>query len=134
MKTLFELQNNLPFDTNLFERLQKTASAILQSVEQGQYTQALILVSSIKKEYSAVIKDALSEEHPEEKALLEELKVNQDTALNYILCMWQDGNIDIPSWAFRKMLCSLDPKNADALLFVMTENGTSVVKLANTLK
>ena len=134
MKTLFELQNDLPFDTALSERLQKTASAMLQSTRQGQYTQALILVSSTEKEYRAVIKDALSKEMTEEKALLEELKANQDTALDYILCMWQDGGIDIPSMAFRKLLCAMDPQNADAHLFVMTKNGVSVVKLANTLK
>ena len=134
MKTLFELKTHLPFDTDLFERLQKTASIMLKSAEQGQYTQGLVLVSSTGKEYSAVIKDVLSEEHAEEKALLEELKANHDTTLDYVLCMWQDACIDIPSWAFRKMLCSLDPKNADALLFVMTGNGVSAVRLANTMK
>ena len=134
MKTLFELKTHLPFDTDLLERLQKTASIMLKNAEQGQYTQVLILVSSTEKEYSAVIKNVLSEEHPEEKALLEELKANHDTTIDYILCMWQDGCIDIPSWAFRKMLCSLDPKNADALLFVMTGNGVSAVRLANTMK
>ena len=134
MKTLFELKTHLPFDTDLFERLQKTASIMLQSAEQSQYTQGLILVSSTEKEYSAVIKNVLSEEQTEEKALLEELKANQDTTLGYILCMWQDACIDIPSMAFRKMLCALDPKNADALLFVMTGNGVSAVRLANTMK
>ena len=134
MKTLFELKNHLPFDTDLLERLQKAASIMLKSAEQGQYTQGLILISSTEKEYSAVIKDVLSEEHAEEKALLEELKANHDTTIDYILCMWQDGCIDIPSWAFRKMLCSLDPKNADARLFVTTKNGVSVIKLANTMK
>jgi len=54
--------------------------------------------------------------------------------LDYVLCMWQDGCIDIPSRTFRKMLCAMNPQNADALLFVMTPNGVSVVKLANTMK
>lgn len=134
MKTLFELKTHLPFDTDLLERLQKTASILLQSAAQSPYTQGLVLVSVTQKEYSVVIKDVLSEEHAEEKALLEELKANHDTTLDYVLCMWQDGCIDIPSWTFRKMLCALDPKNADALLFVMTGNGVSAVRLANTMK
>ena len=134
MKTLFELKTHLPFDTDLLERLQKTASILLQSAAQSPYTQGLVLVSVTQKEYSVVIKDVLSEEHAEEKALLEELKANHDTTLDYVLCMWQVGCIDIPSWTFRKMLCALDPKNADALLFVMTGNGVSAVRLANTMK
>ena len=114
MKTLFELKTHLPFDTDLLERLQKTASSLLQSAAQSPYTQGLVLVSSTQKEYSAVIKDVLSEEHPEEKALLEELKANHDTTLDYVLCMWQDGCIDLPSRTFRKMLCAMTTRSGCA--------------------
>ena len=70
----------------------------------------------------------------EEKKLLEKLKASGDTEIRYVLCMWQDNNVDIPSFAFRKMLCDLDQKNQEAILFVMTTEGISATKMSATMK
>lgn len=120
----------------LFEQMKRSASAILQNAEKDQYTQAIVLLSASGNEYSTIINNALSEDKNQETAFLEEIKSKQDTEIRYILCMWQDnGCIDIPSFAFRKMLCSLDERNSDSLLFVMTaDNKVSERRLASTLK
>ncbi len=134
METRFELKTELPFDGTVWKRMKKTATEVLKNASKGQYTQAIVLFSTLGKEYSAIINNALSKEKTDEALLLEGLNTSQDTEIRYVLCMWQDGGIDIPSHAFRNMLCALDSRNAESLLFVMTDRGISVVKLGVTMK
>ena len=132
MRTLFELKTNIPFDADIFERMKKTASDLLRHTESAQYTQAIVLFSQKGTEYAAVIKNALSEDRTED--FLEGLRAADDTDIDYILCMWGDTCIDIPSFAFRARLCTANPQNTESKIFVMTQNGVSVMKLANTMK
>ncbi len=128
------LTTTTPYDTPVLERMKKTADDLLKNAEKGEHTQAIVLFSSNEHEYSAVIHNALSEEKGDERALTEKLNAAQDTQLRYVLCMWQNGGIDLPSSAFRGILCDLNPKNADALLFVTTAQGISTRKLVTTMK
>ena len=135
MQSLFELKTKLPVDIAIFERMKKTAETELLKSEIGKYTQAVVLLSAKGNEYSILIKNALSEEKADETALLERIKNVNDTEICYVLCMWQaDKCIDIPSFDFRKLLCALNPKNTEALLFVMTANGVSGIKVSTTMK
>ncbi len=134
MQSIFDLKTELPFDMAVFASMKKRAEALLQNTEHEQYTQAVVLLSDTQKEYSAIIKNALSKERTDERSLLEGLKSAGDTGISYILCMWQDGSIDIPSLKFRKMLFDLNEQNARSLIFVMTKNGISGAKLENTIK
>ena len=126
--------NIVQFDENIFERMMNTANTALKDAECEQYTQAIVLLSTAGNEYSAVIKNALSEEKADEKVLLELLKKAEDTEIRYCLCMWQDGSVDIPSFAFRNMLCELNQKNSETLLFVMTAGGIDLKELFATMK
>lgn len=134
MQTLFELKTNMPFDADIFERMKKTASDLLRNTEKEQYTQAIVLLSKKGNEYGTIIRNVLSEDKTEESALLEGLRAADDTEICYILCMWGDACIDIPSFAFRARLCTANPQNTESKIFVMTQNGVSVMKLANTMK
>ena len=62
------------------------------------------------------------------------LFTGKDTEIGFVLCMWLDVNIDIPSFAFRKLLLESNEKNADTTLFVMTGGGVSEIKLSATMK
>ena len=119
----------------VFEQMKKTAEAELSKAAAGQYVQAVVLLSAKENEYSTLIKNALSKEKADETAFLEGIKNVNDTEICYVLCMWQaDKCIDIPSFDFRKLLCALNPKNTEALLFVMTANGVSGIKVSTTMK
>ena len=48
--------------------------------------------------------------------------------------MWQDGEVDIPSFAFRQLLVQTAPSNNDTGIFVKTFDGLSVKRLENTMK
>ena len=119
----------------VFEQMKKTAEAELSKASKGQYAQAVVFLSTKGNEYSTLIKNALSKEKADETALLKEMKNVNDTEICYVLCMWQaDKCIDIPSYNFRELLCALNPKNAEALLFVMTADGVSGIKVSSTTK
>lgn len=134
MKSVFDVKNRKPFDGDVFERMKKTALELLDAAERGPYTQAVVLLSVRGNEYGAVIQNALSEEKTDERALLARLHRAEDTAIQCVLCMWQDGGIDIPSLAFRRMLCDLNPNNTEALQFVMTTDGVVGIDVFATMK
>ncbi len=134
MQSLFEIKQPLPFDADVFDRMKNMAENILQSAEKNQSTQAIVLLSSKGRQHGAIIKDALSDDKIDEKALFDRLTMEKDTEIKRILCVWEDGNIDIPSIAVRNMLCALNPSNAECGLFVMTPDGYSVIKMQNTIK
>ena len=134
MQAIFELKNPLPFDRNMFDNMKKTAIKLLDGTEKDPYTQAIVLFSATGKEYSVRIQNALSQEKTDETAFLEKIKKSGDTEIGCVLCMWQDHGIDIPSYAFRESLCALDPKNSESLMFVMTADGVSAVKMSTLMK
>ncbi len=134
MRSLFELKTRLPFDSTVFCRLKETATGLLRDVERSRYTQAIVLYSVTGNQYGAVISNALSEEMTEETTLLNKAILARDTETRYVLCMWQDQSIDIPSYAFREKLCACNPKNKDSLLFVMTSDGVAGITVATTMK
>ena len=134
MHTLFELNTKIDVDTAAFERMMNAAEAELSKAEKSQYIQAIVLLSVKGNEYSTLIKNALSKEKSDETALLKRIKDLNDTEIRYALCLWQDGGIDIPSYWFRKSLCTLDPKNTETLLFVMSTDGIGGIKVSTTMK
>ena len=134
MHTLFELNTKIDVDAAAFERMMNAAEAELSKAEKSQHIQAIVLLSVKGNEYSTLIKNALSKEKSDETALLKRIKDLNDTEIRYALCLWQDGGIDIPSYWFRKSLCTLDPKNTETLLFVMSTDGIGGIKVSTTMK
>ena len=134
MHTLFELNTKIDVDAAAFERMMNAAEAELSKAEKSQYIQAIVLLSVKGNEYSTLIKNALSKEKSDETALLKRIKDLNDTEIRYALCLWQDGGIDIPSYWFRKSLCTLDPKNTETMLFVMSTDGIGGIKVSTTMK
>ena len=134
MHTLFELNTKIDVDAAAFERMMNAAEAELSKAEKSQCIQAIVLLSVKGNEYSTLIKNALSKEKSDETALLKRIKDLNDTEIRYALCLWQDGGIDIPSYWFRKSLCTLDPKNTETLLFVMSTDGIGGIKVSTTMK
>ena len=134
MQPLFEIKNRLPLDPSVLEHMRKTAVDLLHGVERAPHTQVIVLYSSKGNEYGAVLRDALSKAGTEETSLLEGAATAEDTEIQCVLCMWQDHGIDIPSMSFRRMLCDLNSKNADAVLVVMTADGIGGIRLSATMK
>ena len=121
------------FDAVIFEEMTEIARKALQGKD-GKQTQAIVLYTDRGVDYCSVIKDVLSTERTDETALLNQLTANDDTLVKNILCMWQNGTVDLPSYAFRKRLLETNAENSDAGIFVRTENGYAAVELKCTMK
>ena len=134
MGSIFELKTKTAIDLPVFERMKEKAIKLLSDAEPGQYTQAVVLLSALGNEYGAVIKNALSEEKTDETRLIQKIKDAKDTEICCALCMWYNKSIDIPSFAFRELLFTLNPNNSETSIFVMTADGVSKIKLSKTMK
>ena len=134
MQSLFEFKTNIIPDLVVFERLKKKAMELLSNSEKSQYTQAIVLHSAAGNEYSTIIRNALSEEKVDEASLLCKIQEAKDNEICFVLCMWQDKCIDIPSFAFRNLLLNLNEKNSESTLFIMTMDGVSGIKLSATMR
>ena len=115
-------------------RMKQTAASLLRTAENLPNTQAIVLETVSGNEYAAVIADALSADHIDARALLERLTDAEDTAVKWILCQWADGGVDLPSMAFRRMLCELSPENLNAAVFLRTKDGYTVKPMGVTMK
>ena len=105
MQPTFEPETKTTIDPTVFGRMKKKAADLLSGVEKDQYTQAIVLLSATDNEHSEIVENALSEEND---LLLQKLRETNDSEICFVLCMWQDEHIDIPSFAFRKSLLALN--------------------------
>lgn len=131
--SLYEIKTPQPFDASVLDKMLVLAKNALKGVEKQQYTQAVVFVTSKGNEYCSVIVNAISETKADEKELLGKLHSAEDTEVHYILCMWHNGDIDIPSYELRKMLIQLNHENNNARSFVRSKDGYSVIKLEITM-
>ena len=134
MQSLYEVKNPMSFDSEALAHMYNTAKDLLRETTPQQYTQTIVLLTASNKEYGAVIHNAISQIKSDEKALLHKLRAASDTEIRYVLCMWANGGVDIPSYHFRKMLFELNHKNEDAGILIRAKDGYSAMKLGITLK
>ena len=134
MQSIFEPKIESAPDLEIFKSMKEKALELLSNADNCKYTQAIVLRSSKENEYGIVIRNALSEEKSDEQVLLQKIQDAKDSEICFVLCMWQDQCIDIPSFNFRKSLLKLNEKNSEAKLFVMTTVGVSEIKLSLTMK
>ncbi len=105
-----------------FAHLFEIAKADLRKVTPEQYTQAVAFETASGNVYHAVIVNALTEEHLDEKALLEQMKAQNDTQIVKIVCLWEGEQLDMPSYAFKMLICEMDAQNKDAQMLLLGKN------------
>ncbi|WP_195975577.1 hypothetical protein [Hydrogeniiclostridium mannosilyticum] len=106
----------------------------LKKVKLQAYTQCIVVLTDKQKIYHKIIANALSEENAVEFSFLNELKSNHDTKIKKIVCMWGSGDIDLPSWKLRKMLCEVNLENQKAQMLLLGKPSYIVKNILQTLK
>lgn len=90
--------------------------------------QQVILVQTSKSQLYHLLNHGIdSGDTTEEEHFVEMLREKGDTEIRYLVCMWKDSVIDLPSAHFRRRLIELSPQNAAALVFLRGE-GTFIAK------
>lgn len=128
------MKHTTVLDGSAFEGLMRKAESLLRTVEKLPHMQAIVLETDEGNEYGAVIADALSAECADERALVVRLAEAKDVTVKRLLCLWADGGVDLPSMAFRRMLCELSAENGNAVILLKAENGYTVKQMGVTMK
>lgn len=103
------------------EAIKESALQLLQQYPSA--VQIIVVLTASGNRYHMAIDDILQNRVISENAIAELLLQNQDTQAQYLVCMWSNGNIDVPSWHLQKLLSSVDPKNSHAQILVNTYDG-----------
>ena len=112
------------------ELYQAAKDALAATDACGEFTQAIALRTVGGTIHTAVIADAVCGDRSDEAALIAAL----GEAVASLVCVWRaDGfPVDLPSMAFRKMLCAHNAQNADAQIWMLTDRGYAPVRLGST--
>ncbi len=100
--------------------------------------QAVVLRSAMGGVYAFSLRD-WTDAAPEDE-VLHELRERGDTAIELLVCLWQQGlSPDLPSIRFRRSLLALDARNADTRILVNGEDADgrpalTAIRLGNVLK
>lgn len=64
-----------------------------------------------------------------ENDFLQALAAQEDPQVVCLVCMWNGGSVDVPSYHFRQQLMALSPKNGEAFVLLQGEKGPIAKKL-----
>ena len=66
----------------------------------------------------------------DEERFVQMLLDKEEPVLKYIVCMWNEYSIDVPSMHFRELLMSISEKNADAMLVLKSMSDLNLKKIS----
>ena len=67
-------------------------------------------------------------------SICDQLISNDDTRIVKLLTMWKNGQVDVPSFAFRKAIVEMNAQNKDTDILLQESEGFIVKKLSQTMK
>lgn len=125
MKTIFyaKSEDEIVGELGEFELIKKRADTLRKICEVQPYTQIVVILTSNHNMYGTVIDNVMDSAHPCEYAFLKELQNKHDTDIRQLVCMWSDGNLDVPSYDFRQMICDLHENNQNAEMLLRGAKG-----------
>lgn len=103
--------------SNAFQSLIKKAKE--QLLLNPSADQVIILQTSLNNIYPLINPNCSC--HEEENMFIDMLQNKNETEIKYLVCMWNNCGLDLPSMHFRRTLLAANPKNADTIMLL---NGT----------
>ena len=108
------------------ERYAKMRQAADAALESCTAATAQVLVTETENGEITVFSNDLS------PASEQRFLSQQRQPLTALLCVWSGGAIDVPSMHVRKGLLQANPKNADAVIYLLGEHGINTRLLRQT--
>ena len=78
----------------------------------------VIVVKTAKGNVRFFGNNVLDQKYEEEKDFVQKLVEEDDAVIEYIVCMWNDSNLDFPSMNFRKLLLGVNEENKHAKMYL----------------
>ena len=75
----------------------------------------------------------MSEILQEENPFVQQLVEQDDAEIKYIVCMWNNYGVEVPSNQLRKCLLAASPKNEDALMILQGEYDYAIRTIKSTM-
>ncbi|MBO5402666.1 MAG: helix-turn-helix transcriptional regulator [Clostridia bacterium] len=107
---------DIPYDESEFARLVDIANGELEKKNGTYMTQAVVFRTAKGSIYKTVISDTQAD--VESDLLLKEMRQSGDTHIESVVCCWEGGCVDMPSYELRQKLISLDRRNKDAAVLL----------------
>lgn len=89
-----------------------------QRVLEHLFAEQVIVVKTAKGNVRFFGNNVLDQKYEEEKDFVQKLVEEDDTVIEYIVCMWNDSNLDFPSMNFRKLLLEVNEENKHAKMYL----------------
>ncbi len=112
-----------------FAPLIAAAQTLAEDIPQGG--QGMLLQSEKGEVYTLLSPKPIDSAAAEE--LMAKLKEKGDTKIGKLICLWDNGDVDLPSMSFREALLRLDEGNADAAILLCAGARFRGVKLRATM-
>lgn len=115
---------NLTKKLHEFEKLLKQAQKLIKSDSSAE--QAVVVLTSKGTMFSFINKNITSGNVEAEISFVRKLEENKDIEIRYIICMWGDASLDVPSCHLRNMLAELDVSNQNTEILLKSGEGFQV--------
>jgi len=114
-----------------WEMLLNRAKSEVEQLSGGE----VVVMLTVKGTVASVLFQDLNSAIEAEGAMkvLIEMKKNEDTSIERLICMWHDGSVDIPSFAFREALLSVDSANLSTQMLLNGLTGYIVKTVKATM-
>lgn len=78
----------------------------------------IVVVKTAKSNIRFFANNISDQRYEDEKKIVKELINEEDVVIHYIVCMWNDFNVDLPSMNFRKLLLDISKQNMYAKMYL----------------
>ena len=95
----------------------------------AQGAQVIVVLTAKSHRFSFVNHNIMEGNLSEEEEFIEGLVEAGETEIRYLVCMWQEYMLDIPSQHMREQLVKTNPLNREMYLLLRGAEGYSIKKL-----
>ena len=113
-------------NTSINQEIELLIQEVKQRVSEHPAAEQVIVVKTAKGNVRFFANNVLDQKYEEEKEFVQKLVEEDDTVMEYIVCMWDDFNLDLPSMNFRKLLLATNEENKQAKICL--GNGVKIIR------
>ena len=101
-------------NTSVKQKFESLIQEAKQRVSEHPAAEQVVVVKTAKGNVRFFASNVSDQKYEEEKAFVQKLVEEDDAVMEYIVCMWDDYNLDLPSMNFRKLLLEVNEENNNA--------------------
>ena len=93
----------------------------------------VVVVRTAKNRIRSFVFHSMSEILQEENPFVQQLVEQDDAEIKYIVCMWNNYGLEVPSIQLRKCLLAVAPKNEEAFMILRGEYDYAIRTIKSTM-